>query len=178
MYNNTLQFSNLSDIKFECASNEIKIIVSGNVLGIINRNYPITLFITENGSSKAITLKQISNSEYLQNNTNNLLTDTIAFNYANLQGGLHIDSCTGSTNKYKVIGWEDESLGQSCTGSSGCDCYFDICATLNFKAKIEMTTMGSITQLRLIVRYESNVNVQAPIGTALCNTGLYCYCCR
>lgn len=66
---NTLPFGNVGDITFTPSGQDLKIYVSGQLLGTFNSSSPATLFITQNGSNKAITFKQISQSAYMQGNT-------------------------------------------------------------------------------------------------------------
>ncbi len=177
-YDKTLTFNALSDITFDPSADDIKIKVSGTLLGAINKNFPVTVFITESGSTKSITLKQIDASVYTAGNTSDHEKDTIAYNYADIRNDLHIDICTGTSNKYKIIGWEEDQIGQTCTGSGGCNNYFDITSELGFKAKIEQVTYpNGIIKWRMVVRYSGNIKVKEPAASALCYAGIYCYSC-
>lgn len=174
----TLTFNALSDITFDPSADDIKIKVGGTLLGAINKNFPVTIFITESGGTKSITFKQIDPSVYTAGNNNDHAKDTIGYNYADIRSNLHVDVC-GSTNKYKIIGWEEDQLGQTCTGSSGCSSDFEICQELNFKAKIEQVSYpGSILKWRMVVRYSEDVKTNVSPSAALCYAGLYCYSCN
>ncbi len=175
---NTLSFSALSDITFQISAGEIKILVNGNNLGSINKSKAVSLYITDSGSSKTITWTEISDIVYNNGNTDNLSSDTIAYDFANLHANLHIDCCNGSSNRYKIIGWEDETIGQTCTGSAGSTNFFDINAALNFKSKLEQVTYQGVTEWKMVVRYSSAVMTKETASTALCYTGLYCYYCN
>ncbi len=178
-YDKTLTFNALSDITFDPSADDIKIKVGGTLLGAINKNFPVTIFITESGSTKSITLKQIDPSVFTTGNTNDLVKDTIAYNYTDLRNDLHIDVCSGSSNKYKIIGWEEDQIGQTCTGSSGCSNYFEISAELNFKAKIEQVTYpNAVIKWKMVVRYSGDVKTNVSPSSALCYAGLYCYACN
>jgi len=178
-YSKTLTFSSLSDITFEPSADDIKIKVSGTLLGAINKSFPVTVFITESGGTKSITLKQIDTSVYTAANTDDLTKDTISFNYTDLRSNLHIDICTGSTNTYKTIGWTEDMIGQTCTGLSGATSYFVLTAELDMKVKIEQVDFpNNIQKWRMVVRYASNVMVKETSANALCYSGLYCYACN
>ena len=175
---NTLSFSAVTDISFQSSASEIKILVNGTLLGTINKNKAVSVYITDSGSTKTITWTEISDNIYNNGNAGNLSSDTIAYDYANLQANLHIDCCSGASNKYKIIGWEDETIGQSCTGSAGSSNFFDITTALNFKSRIEQVTDQGVTEWKMVVRYSSAVMTKETASTALCYTGLYCYYCN
>ncbi len=178
-YSKTLTFNSLNDISFEPSADDIKIKVSGTLLGAINKSFPVTIFVTESGGTKSITLKQIDTSVYTAGNTDDLTKDTISFNYTDLRCNLFIDVCTGSTNRYKTIGWTEDMIGQTCIGSGGATSYFEITSDLELKVKIEQVNFpNSIQKWRMVARYATNVMVKETSANALCYSGPYCYACN
>lgn len=176
-YDKTLQFNALTDILFSPSADDIKITVSGTPLGAINKNYPVTIFISENSGNKYITLKEIiPNSDYTAGNNNDHTKDTVGYNYADIRHNLRIEMCAGTPNRYKIVGWEEDQIGQTCTGSAGSISDFEITSELNFKAKIEEVAYpNNILKWRMVVRYTSNIKTKVAAASALCYSDLYCY---
>lgn len=171
MYSNSLPFSQESDISFLCSSTEVKVYVGTTLLGSINQSYPVTVYISVSGSTKTIHLDEISNNDYLYNNTSN---KTVTFNQENSSSNLHIAKCSTS-NKFDLIGVDDEVMGIRCTSGSA-ELYFDISSVNRFKAKIEQTSYNNQTVNRMFVRYAHHVIDEC--GTdPLCSQGIFCYSC-
>ncbi|HMU68766.1 MAG TPA: hypothetical protein PKC38_02090 [Chitinophagales bacterium] len=176
---NTLPFGNVGDITFTPSGQDLKIYVSGQLLGTFNSSSPATVFITQNGSNKAITFKQISQSAYMQGNTGTPGADTIYFNP--LTGNSKIEACSGGAGCFKLtgIGWEDDDYGQTCTGGSkGFTNLFNISAEGQLKAKFEQVSINGSMQIRLVARYSGNVMCKQTPATAICCNDNYCYYCN
>lgn len=176
---NTLPFNNVSEIALEPSGQDLKILVNGQQLGALNASFPATLFISQNGSVKTITFKQISQGAYTQGNTNTPGVDTIYFNP--ITGGAKIEMCGGSSTCFKMvgIGWDDDDYGQGCTGGTkGFTNFFAISTEGQFKAKIEQVTINGSPAIRLVVRYAGNVMCKQTPATALCCGDSYCYYCN
>ena len=169
-YQNTLSFSAVNEIHFTATVNSLEIYVNNTLLGVINGNYPATVFITiSNSGAKTITLNQITNQEYVNNN-NNDPNRTIYFDFQASGSLLRIKKCNDAEN-YKITGWEDVDINANCI--KGVTKYFDINAAGNFKAKIETINNQSI----LVVRYGQDVN--NPSGNnPLCAVQLFSYSCE
>ncbi len=176
MPQNTLNFSTVTDIKFQSNGTELKIFVSNTLLGSINQSTPVTLFITETGSTKSITIKTITQAEYVSGNTNDPDLDTVPFSFAAAAANLHVDVCTGTPGLYKTIGIEVDNIGSVCVGTGSVQ-FFNISAEKVFKAKIETVVVNGANQLRMVVRYAGNIMSQQTSATALCYNGPFCLVC-
>lgn len=172
MYSKTLSFTNESDITFQCSTNYVEIFVNSVTLGKINHNFPVTVYVTVNsGGNKAITMEEISNADYTVHNNANR---TVIYNHLYQNNGLHVSKCS-SSNRFVTIGIEDENFGVNCSSGISED-YFDISASLSFKAKMETTTINNQTVYRMFVRYGQDIANQC--GTnPVCGTTLFCYKC-
>lgn len=181
---NTLTFTNYSDITFQFLSNEVKVLVSGNLLGTFTLNNPATLYVTVSGSNKAITFKTITQGQYTQGNTGNQGTDTIYFNQNMIGAQAKIQACSSnpSLNKLCAIGWEDETSDQTCQGGTpgprGFTNHFNVSGECTFKACMENVTLSTGQEVMMVVRYGSNVMVQQPANSGTCYNGPYCYTCN
>ncbi|MEZ5015191.1 MAG: hypothetical protein R2794_12955 [Chitinophagales bacterium] len=172
--NNTLPFSNVSDVTFDITPTSFTVKVNGNVLGTALENEPFTLYVTQASGSKSITMHSISNGQYTQGNSNNHNTDTVGLNIAGGKSSFMLDMCSGS-NTFKGIGWDEDTFGQIC--NTGRSTFFSLQSAGNFKACIQnvMTSGGQI--MHLVVRYNTAVVHSEPQGAGLCAPCLYCYCC-
>lgn len=174
-FSNSLPFNSISEITFSCEANAVKIYVGTELLGAVNPSFPVTVYITVSGGNKGITMKQISDADYLAGNTNDYEKDTIAFNYLSGKTNLHIGECPGSGGcTYKTIGWNEDSVGQVSVNNTA---YFNITVNGNFKAKIEAASIRGTIQQRMVVRYSGNINEEQTSSAALCCTSLFCYVC-
>lgn len=177
----TQQFNQLSEITFQPSQTDLKVLVNGNLLGTFNNTTAATLFITQNGSAKAITFKPISNAEYTQGNTNNVGVDTVYYNQMAVSSDLHIENCGSNGSVYKLVGvgWQDDVNGQGCVGNpKGFTHFFNISADGIFKAKMEQVTQNGQQVVRLVARYNGNIMAQETVATAVCYSGPYCYYCN
>jgi len=174
---NSLQFNNVSDITFQVSSSAISIYVSGNLLGTINQTYPVTVYITNVNGVKTIWIKEITDAEYNQGNTSDTNADTMVLNYNTRGVNLHVEVCGSNNSRYKFIGWDDETVGETCTGSGGYYEYYDISSNMNFKTKIEQIMISGSMQMRMVTRYATNVNNRYSGSNPVCVNGLYCYMC-
>ncbi|MBC8045637.1 MAG: hypothetical protein H7Y00_02470 [Fimbriimonadaceae bacterium] len=173
MFSRTLSFTAESSITFQCGNNDVEIYVSGTPLGKINANFAVTIYVSVDGSgNKTITMDEITNTDYLYNNTTNR---TILFNQQYQNNNLHVSKCS-SSNRFVIIGTDDELMGISCQGGDDAEEYFDISSAMNFKAKMEQTTVNNQTVNRVFVRYGQDIKVQC--GTnPVCGSALFCYKC-
>jgi len=173
---NTLPFTNVSEITFDATATELKIKVNGSLLGSICSSYAATVFITNTAGSKTITFKQISNNEYSAGNTNNMLVDTVYYNFNSKKCDTKIGICSASVDTFKIIGWDTEDTGQICSGN-GHTHFFNISSESQLKAKVEQVVINSQTVTRMVARYLGNIYQSETLSTAPCYTGLYCYVC-
>lgn len=172
MYSKTLTFSTESEIEFSSYTNRVEIHVGNELLGAINPNFPITLFVTVTSTGKTITLAEISTSDYLYENNQDR---TVIFNQENNNNQLQVKKCS-SANIFKCIGLDDENMGITCS-SGECEECFDISAELHFKSKMELKTVGSANVYRMYVRYSEDVVGQCG-QNPLCSAELFCYKCK
>lgn len=173
----TLSFNSPSEITFSGSATELRILVNGTLLGAINANTPVTLFISQQGSQKAITLQAISNNDYTNGNTNSA-NDTVHFNHLNLNANMQVQVCSTNSSLYKLtaIGVEDDITGQGCQGNpNGFTHLFNISASGVFKAKIESYTYGGQTINGVVVRYSANVMNNVAPSAAVCHVSPYCF---
>lgn len=177
-FQNSLTFNSVADIKFTISATEVKIHVGTQLLGTINNLYPVSVYVVISGNVKTLWMKEIAQSDYTQGNSNNPNSDTIQLPLDTPNLSLTIDVCPSNNNKYKIIGWETDTVGQICAGGNGTDTYYDISNYLYFKAKIEPVTDGSSTKDMMVTRYPSNVNVNYSGTEPRCASTPYCYVCR
>ncbi|MFI5172699.1 MAG: hypothetical protein ACHQFW_09920 [Chitinophagales bacterium] len=176
----TLPLTATSVVLFEnVAGNikDIKITVDGQLLGYINHNYPVTIFVTNNSGSKTITWKDITDTEYTSGNRSIFGQDTFITDVLDADQNFSFGNCNTGDN-YKIIGWDDEICGQSCVGSGGWNQYFGINASLELKCKTEEFTYNGVNKWRAVMRYDRNVMRNEAESSAQCYSGgPYCYAC-
>ncbi len=174
----SLNFSNVSEIELIASDTDIRIYVNSQLLGAINVNTAVTLYVQTNGSQKSLVLQPINNNQYNQGNTGSN-QDTIYFNQKRKNANPRIQICSSNNNIYKLtgIGWQEDSTGQSCTGG-GEDAFthvFNISSGMMLKAKMENFTHNGETSIWMVARYGYNTMVQEQEATAMAYTGGYCY---
>ena len=178
LFSNTLTFTDPSEITFTCSSNELRVFVKGTLLGSINADYPVTMYVTVNNGVNSLTITQISNSVYTQANTNNPMVDTVYYDFNNRNHPPCVVGCTTSPTTYKMYGWDDDVNGQVCIGSNSFTSYFNISTNCTFKAKIEQVMVNNQPKMRLVARYSGNVYLNVNAGIADCFNSPYCYACN
>ena len=174
---NSLQFTNVSDVTFVINDPDIEIYVKGTPLGTINTTTPVSVYVTVNGGGKTINYREITLAEYNNGNTG-METDTISMKVfpRNNPPSPHftLNVCATNPNRYKIIGWETDTVGQTCSGGNGSDGYFDVSNYLNFKSLMVVTS----GQLQMVTKYMGNVNTPYTGTAPLCVSAPFCYVCR
>ena len=177
----SLPLLSTSVVSFANNSNNtnIKIFVDSVLLGSINNNFPVTIFVTNTGGSKTITLEEITSQQYTAGNKNKYGIDTFLNAVADAALYFSFGVCGGSNESYKIIGWDEEVTGQICiAGSHGFSQYFGTNSSLELKCKTEEFDYKGTTKWRMVSRYGSNVNHSEAIATATSYSGSYCYACN
>lgn len=169
MYSKTISFDSPDDITFNCRPDSIEILVNDESLGYINDTYPVTVFVHVGaGGSCSITLAQITDNTYRNNNTD---SRTIIFNQNDTQNNLQVGKCNGS-DKYVLVGDDDDVPEEICSSGTG-TYYFDISAELAFKSKMEnINNCG----YKMVVRYGEDILGECG-SSPLCAVVHFCYTC-
>lgn len=174
---NSLPFTNTSEVTFVINTPDIEIYVKGTLLGSINTATPVSVYVNVNNSVKSIIYREITVAEYSNGNTGSV-SDTISMNiFPRLippKPIFTLNVCPTNPNRYKIIGWETDTVGQICSGGNGSDGYFDVSNYLNFKAMMVISN----GQLQMMTKYSGNVNTPYSGTTPLCVNAPFFYVCR
>ncbi len=174
---NSLPFTNASEVTFVINSPDIEIYVKGTLLGTINTTTPVSVYVNVSAGSKTILYREITIAEYTNGNTG-MVTDTIYMNIDPRSNppkpNFTLNVCPTNPNRYKIIGWETDTVGQTCSGGNGSDGYFDVSNYLNFKSMMVLSN----GQLQMVTKYTGNVNTPYTGTAPLCVGAPFCYVCR
>lgn len=173
----SLIFNDPSEIRLDPSANDIKVYVNNQLLGSINASFPVTLFVQTNGSQKALTMQQITQTEYTEGNTNSF-TDTLYFNQKRKNANPRIQMCGSNNNIFKLtgIGWEQDETGQGCTGGEDAFTHvFNVSSSMELKTKMEIFTHNGETSAWMVARFNCTAMVEQQSSQAMAYTGCYCF---